>query len=236
MPNPTSPSWARLYTLLALGLCVVGLAACAAGMFTVRTVQIVGSGLPNATMIEAAGVTGQNIFTVRSDQIIHRLAGLPAVEVTRVETHFPDRVVIYALMRQPAIIWQAPHGASFVDRYGHVLGPAPAVAPGHPPALPVIAGAQPPDAGTITAIGYARRLLPPAPDGALAGFSLDNNSGLTIHGQSGWQAVIGRGDPQTLVSRIATLQALLSQIARNGRHLSFADLRFRGQYYRLRSP
>jgi hypothetical protein len=59
---------------------------------------------------------------------------------------------------------------------------------------------------------------------------------LSIHGQSGWQAVIGRGNAQTLVARIATLQALLGKIARNGQHLSYADLRFRRAYYRVRAP
>jgi cell division protein FtsQ len=218
----------RLYTLGALAVSALVLAACLLGLFTVRTVQIVGKNLPAAAMIQAAGVTGQNIFTVRSDQVIDRLAAVSSVEVTRVQTAFPDRVVIYAQLRQPAVVWQSPQGKFLVDRYGHVIGPA---ASG---GLPVVSANQAPDSGTITAAGYALRLLPPAPDGAIAGLTIDSRTGLTIQGRSGWTAVIGRGDAQTLVNRIATLQALLGALAGRGQHLAYADMRYRGPYYRVR--
>jgi cell division septal protein FtsQ len=212
----------------ALTLSVLALAACLLGVFTVRTVEVVGKNLPAAAMIQAAGVTGQNIFSVRSDEVIGRLAAVSSVEVTRVQTAFPDRVVIYAQLRQPAVVWQSPHGRFLLDPYGNVIGSATASA------LPVVTASQTPDSDTIAAAGYAQRLLPTAPDGPIASLTIDPRLGLTIQGRSGWQAVIGRGTAQTLVNRIAALQAVLGAVAHHGQHLSYADMRYRGAYYRVR--
>src|SRR5947209_8125947 len=122
-----------------------------------------------------------------------------------------------ARSREPAIAWQSAHGTLLIDRYGHVLGPATRST------LPLVSGPQPPDSDTITAVKYALRLLPAAPDGAVAGFSLDRSTGLSIHGRSGWQAVLGSGTAQNLVIRIANLQVVLNTVARNGQRLATAD-------------
>jgi len=228
-PRPSAGrSQAPLYTAGALALSVLALCACLVGVFKVQTIQVVGAGLPAAAMADAAAVSGQNVFTVRSDLVIDRMASLPAVEVTRVETDFPDRVVIYARLREPAIAWQSAHGTLLIDRYGHVLGPATRST------LPLVSGPQPPDSDTITAVKYALRLLPAAPDGAVAGFSLDRSTGLSIHGRSGWQAVLGSGTAQNLVIRIANLQVVLNTVARNGQRLATADMRHGGAFYHVR--
>jgi cell division septal protein FtsQ len=209
---------------------VVALAACVFGLFTVRSVQIVGTNLPTALMVQAAAVSGQNIFSVRSDQVIQRLGSVPSIDVTSVTTDFPDRVVIHATARRPVVIWRSPHGALLVDRYGHVIGPAGSAM------LPSIASPQLPGSDGIAAALYATRLLPPEPDGTVAGLVADPRLGLTIRGVSGWRAVLGSGAAQVLVTRVATLQSLLAAIAQHNQRLAYADLRFRGGYYRVRGP
>src|SRR5579884_3725555 len=60
-----------------------------------------------AAIIRASDLTGQNIFTVRSDGVVARLQQVHQVVIRRVETMLPDRVVIYARERVPMVAWQS---------------------------------------------------------------------------------------------------------------------------------
>lgn len=219
----------RLLTALALLACLTGLAAAAAGEFTVRQVTVIGRNLPGAEIIQAADVIGQNTFAVRSDQVAARLAGIPAIEVSRVETDFPDRVTIYASVRRPAIGWRSGAGLQLVDPHGIVIRPAATTV------LPVISGGtRPPNANVILAARYAASVLPATPSGTVAGFRQDPTTGLTISGTSGWTAAIGAGGAQALVTRVATLAALFRRLGPRAAQVSFIDLRYREPYLRFR--
>jgi hypothetical protein len=220
-----------LPSVAALLLVLAALAAIVHGAYRVRHVDVVGANLPAAEIVQAADVTDRNIFRLRSDAIIARLATLPSVEVRHVSTSFPDTVTIYARVRHPYAAWRVGGTTSLLDDTGRIIGQVKITT------LPTVAGSpamQPPGFGVLQAVRYANDALPTAPDGALARCEMRRMVGLVIVGQSGWQAVIGWGSPRQLVQRVATLATLLGAIASRAEHLGHADLRYREPYFRPR--
>lgn len=215
-----------LWSLATLGICLGFLAAAATGRFAVREVDVVGKNVPKAVIVQAAGVTGHNLFTVRSDQVVRRLAGVHEVTIQRVDTVFPNRVVIYARARTPIAAWRTGTALYLIDRSGQKIKRVPGTT------LPIISTGPnihvlPPV--VLLAVTEAEKLLPPVPHGAVAGFLYGPHRGLTINGQSGWQALVGTGSAQTLVNRIATLASFL-QSTQNRPHLQLVDLRYHVPY------
>jgi len=186
---------------------------------------VVGSNLPVDRIIQASQVYDQNIFRIRSDQVVARLSSVTEVTVDRVETSFPDRVMIRARLRRAMVAWQSRGGLYLVDPQGNLIDRVKSTT------LPVITGVngggdQPSlGPGIVQAVRYAVQLLPAAPGGGIAAFSYDHQAGLSIVGRPGWQAQIGAGDAQTLVQRIATLAAFLRTIGPRAQKLKSVDLR-----------
>ena len=215
--HPVIPS------IVALLLCLTAIAAAFAGIFKVRTVEVVGTGLPQARMLAAADVTGANIFTVRSDAVVARLSAVREIVVTGVETSFPDRVVIHAQMRPSLVAWQTPNGLFVLDLDGRVIDRVAHTT------LPIILGSDRSGGfgpGIVEAVRYAVQALPLAPDGAIATFRYDQKTGLTIRGRAGWQAIVGRGGPVALVRRISELVAVLQKAPTLSEKLVTLDLRY----------
>ncbi|MDQ2742779.1 MAG: cell division protein FtsQ/DivIB [Chloroflexota bacterium] len=212
-------------SLCGLCLCLAALTAAFSGLFRVRHVDVVGSNLPVDRIIRASRVYDQNIFRIRSDQVVARLTGVPEVIVDRVETAFPDRVTIRARLRRAMVAWQSRGGLYLVDPQGNLIDRVRSTT------LPVITGVsgggdQPSlGPGIVQAVRYAVQLLPASTGGGIAAFSFDHQSGLSIVGRPGWQAQIGAGDAQTLVQRIATLAAFLRSIGPRVQKLKSVDLR-----------
>jgi hypothetical protein len=210
-------------TFVALLLCLAALGAAVSGVFKVKTIQVEGSGLPQARIATVAAVSGANIFRVRSDAVVSRLSAIREIVVTGVETSFPDRVIIYAQMRPSLVAWQTPNGLYVLDLDGHVIDRVARTS------LPIIQGADRNGGfgpGIVEAVRYAVQALPPAPKGAIATFHYDRKSGLTIEGRAGWHAVVGMGSPVELVRRIAELVAVLQKAPVLSESLVTLDLRF----------
>jgi len=211
--------------LFGLCLCLVALAAAFSGFFRVRHIDVVGSNLPVDRIVQASQVYDQNIFRIRSDQVVSRLSGVREVTVDRVETSFPDRVTIRARLRRAMVAWQSRGGLYLVDPQGNLIDRVKSTT------LPVIVGVNgggdQPSLGPsiVQAVRYAVALLPATPGGGIATFSFDHQAGLSIVGRPGWQAQIGVGDAQTLVQRIATLAAFLRKIGSRAQKLKSVDLR-----------
>lgn len=186
---------------------------------------MVGSNLPVDRIIRASRVYDQNIFRIRSDQVVARLSGVPEVTVDRVETAFPDRVTIRARLRRAMVAWQSRGGLYLVDPQGNLIDRVRSTT------LPVITGVngggdQPSlGPGIVQAVRYAVQLLPASTGGGIAAFSFNHQAGLSIVGRPGWQAQIGAGNAQTLVQRIATLAAFLRSIGPRVQKLKSVDLR-----------
>jgi cell division septal protein FtsQ len=195
-------------------------------MFRVRQVQVVGTHLPVSEIVQAAGVSGRNIFTVRSDAVVEQVSTIPQIVVERVMTTFPDTVSIYARARIPMVGWRPTKGKLFLlDPNGMVIEAVRATT------LPVIVGSAPGGrlgSGVVAAVRFAVEALRRVPNGAIALFRFGPRTGLVIVGRAGWRAELGRGTPQTLVNRVAALEALLRTIG--NRPLLYVDLRYRTPY------
>lgn len=193
------------------------------GVFTVKTVQLVGKGLPSSRILTTAAVSGKNIFSVRSDDVITRLSSVREIVVTGVDTQFPDRVVIHAQLRPSLVAWRTPSGLFVLDMDGRVIDRVERTS------LPIIVGSDRGSgfgAGVVQAVRYAVLALPTAPKGGIAVLSYDGRNGLSITGRAGWHAVVGTGSPQSLVRRIAELVAILKTAARKSESLVTLDLRY----------
>jgi hypothetical protein len=220
--------------LLILLVCLALTGAAVGGVFQVKTVQVVGRGLPVRTIVAAADLSGRNIFRVRSDAVVaHVQAAVREIAVTEVDTEFPDRVIIHARMRQRFAAWQRGGRLFIVDPQGQIVDEVRSTK------LPVIVGpaaGSPLTPGVVQAVRYAESILPGAPAGRIARFEFGPLHGLTIVGQTGWRALIGRGSPQLLDTRIASLLAALLKKPARAQCLLFIDLRLRAPYARFSCP
>jgi cell division septal protein FtsQ len=220
-------------SILALLLCLSALGAAYAGVFKVKTVEVVGRGLPQARILAAANVSGANIFKVKSDIVVARLSSVREIIVTGVQTSFPDRVIIHAQLRPSLVAWQTPAGLFVLDMDGRVIKQVARTT------LPIIVGADRNGglgSGIVEAVRYAVQALPAAPKGAIATLRYDQKSGLTIVGRAGWQAIVGTGGPVELVQRIAELVAVLQKAPTRSESLVTLDLRYPKPVARFARP
>ena len=187
-------------------------------------------------MVNAAAVRGQNIFTVRSDQVVARLIRVREIVVQRVETSLPDQVTIYASLRIGRIAVQRGRQLYEVDSSGAMIRQVQTTR------LPVVrVGAAPcacPGAlgpGVVAAVRYAVRALRTVPSGSVLAFRYTSANGFIIVGRAGWRAMLGSGNPQTLVNRVATLVSFLASIQGRPAHLQLVDLRGSAPYAKFSS-
>ena len=211
-----------LWSLLALAACGSILGASVHGVFRVRHVTVVGADVPG--IAQTAGVLGQNIFTVRSDEVVQRLQQLHQIEVLQVDTQFPDRVTVHTRLRVPVVAWRSGRALFLVDAGGTITQPTKATR------LPIVLADRPPDAALVAAVRQAQVVLPAQPSGGVAAFQVQPRLGLTIVGQSGWTAKVGSGSAQTLVNRVVTLAAVLPRLGDRSKQVKLVDLRYRAPY------
>ena len=221
---------------IALLACLIVLGGSVYGVFKVRHVDVIGANLPHDDIVFRSQVLGQNIFTVRSDTVVARLSHLHEIVVQRVDTGFPNRVIIYAQERTPVVAWQDGHNLYEIDPNGKFIKPVGSTT------LPIIVGqgpispAQgvPLSSGDVAAVLYAAQHLPAHPGGAIARFQFAQDTGLSILSRNGWTAIVGSGSAQALCDRIATLGAVLDHLGSRASNLQLVDLRGSAPYYRMR--
>jgi cell division septal protein FtsQ len=208
-------------------LCLAFLGAAFGGYFKVREVQVVGTGVPVAQIVSAADVQGRNIFRVRGDGVVTRLQSVRQVVVTKVETDFPGKVVIYARMREQFAAWRRNGKLYVVDPNGTIIQQVTSTT------LPIISGPAPGDSlgpGVVQSTRYALATLPAVPYGRISAIQFGPKHGMTIVGQAGWQAILGRGTPHKLDTRIAELAAVLRKEGPKAASLKIIDLRLKEPY------
>jgi cell division septal protein FtsQ len=222
--GPTMPIYRHplVLPLLLFVACLLFLASAFGGMFTVRQVQVVGTGLPTSQIIAASGLQGKNIFRIRSDSVVARLQAVRQIVVSEVDTEFPDRVIIHARLRTRFAAWRRGSQLYIVDPQGNIVAPVATTT------LPIIVGPAQGETlgpGVVQAVQYAQTVLPTAPYGHIATFEFGPKHGLTIIGVSGWHAIVGTGQPATLDMRIAELAAVLRKKGADAATLRLINLR-----------
>ena len=221
--------WIRHLPLLWLG----ALAVCGflfyffvgSGYFSVRTVSA--SNLSQRELDEVNArcqCVGDNIFTLRADDIKQRLEAIPTLNVVRVYTRLPNLVIVEATHKHPVAIWRTPEAAYAVTSDGEVLQVWRKPFPRHLWRVPVF------DEGYDSSVKKGHRLLvgehisreplamalnlrdriPTDLRVQVRRYYYRPFLGLTLVGRAGWWALFGMDYSPTLDTRITALRGVLA--------------------------
>src|SRR5262249_7141069 len=94
-------------------------------LLVVRSVKTIGSALPRAQILHAAGIRlGTPLIRVNTGAVARRVEHLTKVQAARVTRSWPDTIVIWTKQRTATFAVPAPTGYRLMDSYGVVLGRA----------------------------------------------------------------------------------------------------------------
>ena len=125
-PRRTVGSWfasGRIISLLLLLAAVGGLLYIAtAPRFTVRAITVDGAqAMKSSAVADLAGVHGQSIWLVDTQQIVERLKGSAYIEQAQASVTLPDRLAISVTERRPEVRWLSGGTLYLLDASGRVL-------------------------------------------------------------------------------------------------------------------
>lgn len=175
-------------------------------LFSITTVQATGQpGLPVNLFRQYCGCAGDNIFLARPDDIRWRLGRIPWVNVRRVYARLPNRIVVDAVYRQPALLWRTTDATYTVDLSGEVLydvrdAPVPAAMVPTTATLPLVysphdttfvSGQHVPRPIAVQMVLATRADLPRDIAPSVDVYRWSDFSGLTVHSHLGWWFTLG---------------------------------------------
>lgn len=185
-------------------------------------------------IVEAADVAaGTSLFQLDPRAIAARVEALPEVRRAEVVREIPNRLTILVEERRPFTLIHAGR-LHWVDEEGRTLGPERhAVAP----LVPLITGLTEdevaamrtaPGAKARTAITMIQALLRSGSSlvGEIAEVDVSSADGPVLFTMDGVEVRLGTEDWN---DRLARLEGVLAQVARDDVHVSVVDLRFRDQ-------
>jgi cell division septal protein FtsQ len=198
-------------------------------VFRISHIVVVGAHVPANQLAAAARISGKNIFTVRTADILRRLQQIPEVIITGVSLDLPNTLTISAQLRRPVVAWAQVGALYLVDGQGRVLYRV------QHTNLPIVHDytsehIRPGDylnAAVTRAVIYTQQMLA---NSRIEEYSLGQQRGIIIRSADGWQAVLGIPTGRALATRIAILRALLTQTQHHDQHLLYVDLRYRIPY------
>jgi hypothetical protein len=171
-------------------------------VFAITQVQAVGdAGLPVGLFRRDCGCLGASIFLTQPAAIRGRLHRIPWVEVRWVSARLPDRLVIAATYRRPALLWRTTVATYTVDAVGTVLydvqaPPVPRSIVPTTATLPLVYSPHdttlvrghhvPPVA--VRMVLATRAELAPDIARSVSVYRWSPYSGLTVHSRRGWWA------------------------------------------------
>ena len=197
---------APLPQLVALAVVLGGFYALATSpLFAITQVQAVGdAGLPVGLFRRDCGCLGASIFLTQPAAIRGRLRRIPWVDVRWVSARLPDRLVIAATYRRPALLWRTTVATYTVDAVGTVLydvhaPPVPRSIVPTTATLPLVysphdttfvGGSHVPPVAVRMVLATGAEL---APDIArsVSVYRWSPYSGLTVHSRRGWWFLLG---------------------------------------------
>jgi cell division protein FtsQ len=158
------PWKAAFFGALAVAL-VAGVAWALLGssLLVVRSVRTIGSAVPRARILQAAGIRlGTPLIRVNTGAVARRVERLTQVQAARVTRSFPDAIVIWTKQRTATFAVPEHPGYLLMDSYGVILGRA-AVAPAGLVVLqsPAVDVAQARPDLAVLAAGTVVRTIPP---------------------------------------------------------------------------
>jgi cell division septal protein FtsQ len=196
--------------------------------FYVYGAKVVGNQLvPAEEIYRNSGLEGMSIFWVNPAQIEATVASLPNVKEARVQCGLPNRVTIEVVERQPRVIWQQGEKRYWIDEEGTVLP-----AWGELPEATIIVDlrerpVQPGDHVDPQVIAGAQKLRSLLPE--LTTVQYGSHTGISFQSEQGWPIYLGQGED--MEQKVATMKALLQEIAAKDIQPQFIDLRFKGSPY-----
>ena len=219
-------SWIKVASLIVLLACLgVLLYFYFDDRFYVSQVDVTGNKLLTAEeILTGTGCANWNVFWVDDRQVEANLQlAFPSIRTVRVRSGLPARLMVDITERNPQIVWEAANGRFLVDDEGIVLKPTEdleemivikdgeraSVQLGQ--ALPIVAAIQ-----TATAL---RALL-----GHVRVFGYTAEKGIISNNPEGYQVFFGVGGDLAL--KVATLNALIAEIARDHVYIDYVDVRF----------
>jgi cell division septal protein FtsQ len=196
-------------TLLILALTLPGL--------QVRTISVAGTRVLNKdTVLAAAAVAHQSIFTVDTQSIRGRLLALPWVEDVTVSSELPSTVRITVTERQPLLrvhrqgrdLYLAGNGASLVS--------TPVLAQ-HLAGTPVLldertGSAQMIDPALIQMLSLTAQRFPAIFGCSVVAFDWGVDNVVSIWANTGWRAVLGHLDTADALSNLPAQLNALAQL------------------------
>lgn len=172
----------------------------------------------------ASGLDGYSVFYIDRSAVAERVCSeVVGVERVHVECELPNQLWIGIEEGDVRFLWQTAGLSYVLDGVGRVLQPDDG---SHGDLITIRdtgeRSVKPGDQVEIVALRAAEglhRLLP-----EITAFEYSPEKGLGVHDVRGWQ--IWFGDDQSLLKKVATMQAVLQRIASSGETVSLIDLRF----------
>ncbi len=234
--SASTPLWVSLAQraiafLAAAALIYVLVLFLTSSLFTVNRLEVYGNHFVDAEMVaEITGAYGQNVFMVSSHDAEARVATLPQVESVEVQPSLPDLVVVRIQEREVAYTWRSGEKAFGVAHDGTVLGEIDA---DYGVATILDKGNRQPQLGdrlgqeVLRSAGRLTAWLPDKTGLEAQHFEYSQAEGLTLISGNGYQVMFG--STENLGAKVAALQSILEQLAKEGRTVQYIDLRVEGR-------
>jgi cell division protein FtsQ len=203
--------------------------------FAVAAVEVRGaSRVPETRILAAAGIVpGANLWTLDARQVVSRVEALPEIRRADLVRELPNRVRIVVEERRPFTLVHTGR-LHWLDEDGYLLGE---VARAVASPAPVITGLSEeevtqmrtaPSSKARTAIALIRALLrsgsPLAEE--ISEIDMSRREGPVLYTVDGIEVRLGTEEWE---ERLARLEGVLAQMARQGTTVTGIDLRFRDQ-------
>jgi cell division septal protein FtsQ len=193
--------------------------------FFVYTAEVQGNSLVNADEVyQVSGLHTLSTFYVDRAAVAERVTRLiPGVVRAQVECSLPDRVRIQIHEGDVRFVWRTAGASFLVDGEGHVLKTDDG-SYGELVAIQDLDGQQlglgsQVDLQALGAVGRLRALMPD-----VKVFEFTRPRGISLVDARGWRVYFG--DDQDMEAKVATLNALVQKIVREGRQVKVIDVRF----------
>ena len=221
----------RLLFVLFIILMGLGAVLMRSPYFTVKEVQVLGTKQVSPEEISALTgvVPGQNIFGLRTQDVVEAISGHPWVQSIALVRQLPDKVVLNVTERKP--LFMVPYRTSFlkIAADGVVLAVRPTL---NGQALPLVTGfsvqeevrlGQRLPGEEVASVSHCLQGLPAEFLSQVAEIHLDQSQEITLYMLNGVQILLG--EPVKLKQKLALLTGTWSELGAHGQKAASIDLR-----------